>query len=24
VVDQIRGTHERLEAAFDEAFAGRP
>jgi guanosine-3',5'-bis(diphosphate) 3'-pyrophosphohydrolase len=24
VVEQIRGTHERLEAAFDEAFAGRP
>jgi len=24
VVDQIRGTHERLEAAFDEAYAGRP
>ena len=24
VVDQIRGTHERLEDAFDEAYAGRP
>jgi guanosine-3',5'-bis(diphosphate) 3'-pyrophosphohydrolase len=24
VVDRIRGTHERLEAAFDEAYAGRP
>jgi guanosine-3',5'-bis(diphosphate) 3'-pyrophosphohydrolase len=24
VVEQIRGTHERLEAAFDEAFAARP
>lgn len=24
VVDALRGTHERLEAAFDEAFAARP
>jgi guanosine-3',5'-bis(diphosphate) 3'-pyrophosphohydrolase len=24
VVDQIRGTHARLEAAFDEAYAARP
>jgi guanosine-3',5'-bis(diphosphate) 3'-pyrophosphohydrolase len=24
VVEQIRGTHEQLEAAFDEAFAARP
>ena len=24
VVDRMRGTHERLEAAFDEAYAGRP
>ena len=24
VIDRIRGTHKRLEAAFDEAYAGRP
>jgi guanosine-3',5'-bis(diphosphate) 3'-pyrophosphohydrolase len=24
VVDQIRGTNARLEAAFDEAYAARP
>jgi guanosine-3',5'-bis(diphosphate) 3'-pyrophosphohydrolase len=24
VVDEIRGTNARLEAAFDEAFAARP
>jgi guanosine-3',5'-bis(diphosphate) 3'-pyrophosphohydrolase len=24
VVDQIRGTNKKLEAAFDEAFAARP
>lgn len=24
VIDRIRGTHAHLEAAFDEAFAGRP
>jgi GTP diphosphokinase / guanosine-3',5'-bis(diphosphate) 3'-diphosphatase len=24
VVDRIRGTHKKLERAFDEAYAGRP
>ncbi len=24
VIDEIRGTHARLEAAFDEAYAARP